>query len=378
MNNLSRLGFIHSSGKIIPIHRTENDIKEPDHTEYAVKNPHIFGMSHEEVKKVAGNHYEGLIKGTRAESVPLKHHLSNKGYSTYYRTARLKKTPSGEPYTEHQIHIGTVGKYLPKEHFIPHMTSILPHLKKIGNNDVFSVHVNNLKDTSEMVFHSIPEINKFINSGSLPREKSISQHVSSSDLLRALGKKPESMTTAEWKNIRTIGDSVGYGLPSFKEFLYENWSLVHNLSDIPHEDRSKYIYHVTYEPRVNKILKKGLVPRIKGKGNFPSLKAETKGKAFFTNHRGISYWESNLASANLKHEDDEKLPFILKFPIANLKKSVRRKIKIDELGTKDSNSMTVSMYRDITGTSSRLNNPAPSKWNPELHRRAYSINQTIK
>jgi hypothetical protein len=224
MIKLANHGFIHSSGKIIPIERSTHDLIAPDHSEYVVKNPHIFGMTEEEVKSAAGAHYEGLKKGTRVESVPLKHHLSQKGYSTYYRTRDLEYTPEGGAYTSHHVHIGTVGARFPAEHFIPKIKALIPHLSKISENDKFHVHVTGAEDHPEMKFTSMGEINQFVNSSTVPREKTVPQNVSSSLLRSKLGKKPESMSSAEWNNMRIIGDSYLYKLPTFKQYFFERSS----------------------------------------------------------------------------------------------------------------------------------------------------------
>lgn len=69
-------------------------------------------------------------------------------------------------------------------------------------------------------------------------------------------------------------------------------------------------------------------------------KEHTQGQAFVTNHQGVRYWKDQTLHAvnRRKHEVDERDAeniHVIKFPIANLKKSTRRKLRIDPLGTKD-------------------------------------------
>jgi len=123
--------------------------------------------------------------------------------------------------------------------------------------------------------------------------------------------------------------------------LLENWSYAHNFHEMPENEKKKYVYHVTTAARAAKIVKGGLKPRSpKGRTNYPDAKEHTQGHAFVTNHHGVRYWVDQTAHAvnRRKREVDERdyeNIHVLKFPIANLKKSTRRKLRTDELGTKD-------------------------------------------
>ena len=124
--------------------------------------------------------------------------------------------------------------------------------------------------------------------------------------------------------------------------LHENWSYAHDFHQMPDSEKQKYVYHVTTAARAKKIVKGGLKPRSpKGRTNYPSQKEHTQGHAFVTNHHGVRYWVDQTAHAvnRRKHEVDEndyENIHVVKFPIANLSKSARRKFKSDDLGTKDS------------------------------------------
>lgn len=129
-------------------------------------------------------------------------------------------------------------------------------------------------------------------------------------------------------------------MKSFLEYITENWSFAHNYYSMGPSERSKYLFHVTTMANAKKILKKGLKPRGQGKKpTFSSLGKYTKGQTFVTNSRGVPYWETEVERAVNRGElnyDKRKSVHILKFPIANLPKSTKRKIRIDTIGTKDS------------------------------------------
>jgi hypothetical protein len=135
--------------------------------------------------------------------------------------------------------------------------------------------------------------------------------------------------------------------------LHENWSYAHDFHSMPDDEKKKYVYHVTTAARAAKIVKGGLKPRTaKGRTNYPDIPQHTKGRAFITNHHGVRYWVDQTAHAvgRRKREVDERdyeNIHVLKHPIANLKKSTRRKLRTDDIGTKDSRRNS-----DIMGPSS--------------------------
>lgn len=123
--------------------------------------------------------------------------------------------------------------------------------------------------------------------------------------------------------------------------LLENWSYAHDFDDMPNSEKQKYVYHVTTAARAAKIVKHGLKPRSpKGRTNYPGAKEHTQGRAFVTNHQGVRYWkDQTLLAVNRRKrevwERDAENIHVIKFPIANMKKSTRRKLRIDPLGTDD-------------------------------------------
>ena len=123
--------------------------------------------------------------------------------------------------------------------------------------------------------------------------------------------------------------------------MWENWSYAHDFDDMPEDRKRKFVYHVTTASRAAKIVKGGLKPRSpKGRTNYPDAREHTQGRAFVTNHQGVRYWkDQTLHAANRrKREVDERDAeniHVIKFPIANMKKSTRRKLRVDPIGTKD-------------------------------------------
>lgn len=121
--------------------------------------------------------------------------------------------------------------------------------------------------------------------------------------------------------------------------LFENWSYAHDFHEMPNSEKQKYVYHVTTAARAAKIVKHGLRPRNpRSSGNYPDLKDHTKGHAFVTNHHGVPYWERQTETAVNRGEvnvQKRKPVHILKFPLANMKKSTRRKLRLDTIGSED-------------------------------------------
>jgi len=123
--------------------------------------------------------------------------------------------------------------------------------------------------------------------------------------------------------------------------MWENWSYAHDFDNMPNSEKQKYVYHVTTAARAAKIVKHGLKPRSpKGRTNYPSQKEHTQGHAFVTNHQGVRYWKDQTLHAVYRRkrevdEGDAENIHVVKFPIANMKKSTRRKLRMDNLGTKD-------------------------------------------
>lgn len=116
----------------------------------------------------------------------------------------------------------------------------------------------------------------------------------------------------------------------FLEFISENWS-----EATPDQQRfatKKFVYHVTTPERAEKIMKTGLKPSKKSKGRFKDLPSQKTPSSFVTSSRGLDYWTNAVAkSLNVGEEGIT----VLKYPVQNLPKNIRRKIELDHAGSKD-------------------------------------------
>ena len=127
----------------------------------------------------------------------------------------------------------------------------------------------------------------------------------------------------------------------FFEFISENWSKASN-EDMMWSPVGKYIYHWTTPERAEKIIEKGLKPTKKTMGKF-NVRLPKEPSAFVTGSEGSPYWlvavANALAGGNATDDRDVQA---IKYPVANIPKNIRRRIKKDIVGT-----------RDATGSSKR-------------------------
>ena len=116
----------------------------------------------------------------------------------------------------------------------------------------------------------------------------------------------------------------------FLEFISENWS-----EATPDQQRfatKKFVYHVTTPERAERIMKTGLKPSKKSKGRFKDLPSQKTPSSFVTSSRGLDYWTNAVAkSLNVGEEGIT----VLKYPVQNLPKNIRRKMELDHAGSKD-------------------------------------------
>ena len=118
----------------------------------------------------------------------------------------------------------------------------------------------------------------------------------------------------------------------FLEFISENWS-----EATPEQQRfatKKFVYHVTTPERAEKIKKTGLKPSKKSEGKFKDLpsRGTPEPRAFVTSSRALDYWTNAVAkSLNVGEEGIT----VLKYPVQNIPKNIRRKMELDHTGSKD-------------------------------------------
>ena len=120
----------------------------------------------------------------------------------------------------------------------------------------------------------------------------------------------------------------------FLEFISENWSVA-----TPEQQRfatKKFVYHVTTPERAEKIMKTGLKPSKKSKGKFGAKgdfkRRTTEPRAFVTSSRALDYWTGAVAQALGVREDGVT---VLKYPVQNIPKNIRRKMELDDDGSRD-------------------------------------------
>tara|TARA_R100001015_G_C4460549_1_gene47604 strand:+ start:128 stop:565 length:438 start_codon:yes stop_codon:yes gene_type:complete len=116
----------------------------------------------------------------------------------------------------------------------------------------------------------------------------------------------------------------------FLEFISENWS-----EATPEQQRfatKKFVYHVTTPERAEKIKKTGLKPSKKSEGKFKDLQSQKTPSSFVTSSRGLDYWTNAVSRALNVGEEGIT---VLKYPVQNLPKNVRRKMELDHTGSKD-------------------------------------------
>ena len=136
----------------------------------------------------------------------------------------------------------------------------------------------------------------------------------------------------------------------FLEFISENWSVA-----TPEQQRfasKKFVYHVTTPERAEKIMKTGLKPSKKSKGKFKGLPSQKTPSSFVTSSRGLHYWTGAVAQALNVGEEGIT---VLKYPVENLPKNIRRKMELDHIGTRDASLGTGFLNKTISG---RRSSPA--------------------
>ena len=120
----------------------------------------------------------------------------------------------------------------------------------------------------------------------------------------------------------------------FLEFISENWT-----EATPDQQRwasKKFVYHITTPERAEKIKKTGLKPSKKSKGKFGAKsdykRRTTEPRAFVTSSRALDYWTGAVAQALNVGEEGIT---VLKYPVQNIPKNIRRKMELDDDGSRD-------------------------------------------
>ena len=104
----------------------------------------------------------------------------------------------------------------------------------------------------------------------------------------------------------------------FLEFISENWT-----EATPDQQRwasKKFVYHVTTPERAEKIKKTGLKPSKRSKGKFKGLPSQ-KTPSSFAVAQALGVREDGIT--------------VLKYPVQNIPKNIRRKMELDFEGSRD-------------------------------------------
>ena len=137
----------------------------------------------------------------------------------------------------------------------------------------------------------------------------------------------------------------------FLEFISEDWSVA-STKDQMYSPVGKYVFHVTTPERAEKIMKTGLKPSKKSKGKFKGLPSQKTPSSFVTSSRGLHYWTGAVAQAL---DVGEEGITVLKYPVENIPKNIRRKMELDHIGSKDASLGTGFLNKTISG---RRSSPA--------------------
>lgn len=216
MKNLSKKGFVHTSGKIIeiPFDPTVHLVHE-DHSIFAVKNPHLFDSTDAEMRNAAGEQdYAKLKSGDLVWSRGVQDLLNKKGFMRYTRQTN-KKSTGGK---EHEVVITTESQMAEPEHFIEPLKALKQHAEKLPEEDSFMIGLSGFKNIKQkdkfledrklrkssaegVILHDMNTLNKYIGEegGKMRRDPIQEPKIPSQmEIQKALGQKPSGMSQAEW------------------------------------------------------------------------------------------------------------------------------------------------------------------------------------
>lgn len=228
-------GFFHENGNLI-----ELPVKS-EHSTFVANNPHIFNTSEDELKKSIsskqGVKFSEIKDGVRTwdDSVDSLHKaIGNKGFMrlNYERTENTSASQGEDfatPSSTHRITISHHGDNVHPENFQESLKLVKSKLSKIGPDDNFSVTLlgftnpetlkthlerNNLPQIAQrgVILNNMSQINQFLgersHSGIQRNPVNQAQVANASQIRASFGKKPESMTQAEWNFYTGFGEST--------------------------------------------------------------------------------------------------------------------------------------------------------------------------
>lgn len=112
-----------------------------------------------------------------------------------------------------------------------------------------------------------------------------------------------------------------------------------------------FYYHVTTKPAANQIKKTGIFPRKSGGAMSPGFYSDySKGKAFFSERSGVSYWADVISRHIENQTGKEPNLVVLRFP-----KDMAVGLEVDEVGSKDSGRPSYYVKGNILGEKYKSN-----------------------
>ena len=121
---------------------------------------------------------------------------------------------------------------------------------------------------------------------------------------------------------------VGQRPHPFNSQLTESIEIVHDR--FRNEDDDDYVYHVTLEPLAQRILQQGFMPN--RRPTMTNYAGYSKGKVFFTERSGVSFWEERVEQHAENNMDDPPPVAVLRVP----KEEIGSLLQPDPVGTRDS------------------------------------------
>ena len=228
-------GFFHESGNLIELPARS------EHSTFVANNPQFFNTSETELKKSLTND-EGVnllkikhgVPGWDSNIDALHKHIGNKGFMrlNYDRTENASAAQGEDfaiPSFNHRITISHHGEHVHPQSFKESLKLVKSRLNKIGPEDNFSVSLlgftdpktlkthlekNNLPQIAErgVLLNDMSQIDQFLGQRShsaIQRNPVNQTQMANANQIKAsFGKKPESMTQAEWNFYTGFGEST--------------------------------------------------------------------------------------------------------------------------------------------------------------------------
>lgn len=228
-------GFFHESGNLIELPARS------EHSTFVANNPQLFDTSETELKKsltddegVKFSEIKDGLRGWDSNINALHRHIGDKGFMRFnYDRTENASAAQGEdfatPSFTHRITISHHGENVHPEHFKEPLKFVRSRLSKIGPEDNVTVSLlgftnpetlkthlerNNLPQIAQrgVILNNMSQINQFLgersHSGIQRNPVNQAQVANASQIRASFGKKPESMTQAEWNFYTGFGEST--------------------------------------------------------------------------------------------------------------------------------------------------------------------------